>query len=67
MQDSNGPENKKEQDLAESNSEATSKELLSDVEGAEKDTGSSSSEPEPGPSPDGAFDESDERKDSGPM
>lgn len=67
MQDSTGPENKKERDVAGSNSEATSKELLSDVEDVEKNTGSSSSELDPGPSPDGAFDERDESKDAGPM
>ena len=67
MQDSTGPDYKKERDVTESDSEATSKELLSDVEDAEKDTGSSSSEVDPGPSPDGAFDESDESKDAGPM
>lgn len=67
MQDSNEPEDKKDRDAAESNSEATSKKLLSDVEDAEKDTSSSSSQRDPGPSPDGAFDESNERKDAGPM
>lgn len=67
MQNSTGPNNKKEQDVAGADSKATSKELLSDVEEAEDNTASSSSEADPGPSPDGAFDESDELKDAGPM
>jgi hypothetical protein len=67
MQKSTGRENKKEHDEAGADSTATSKELLSDVEEAEETTGSSSSEVDPGPSPDGAFDESDEIKDAGPM
>jgi hypothetical protein len=46
--------------------EATSKETLRDLED-EEDVGSGSIKPDPGPSPDGAFDESDEIKDAGPM
>lgn len=60
MQESTGRENKKEQDAEESDSEATSKELLSDIEETEEGDGSSNSEPDPGPSPDGAVDESDD-------
>ena len=67
MQDSTGPDNKKDHDITESDSEATSKELLSELEEAEKDTGSSTAEVDPGPSPDGAFDESKENKDARPM
>ena len=46
---------------------ATSKETLSDVEKNEADTGASSSELDPGPSPDGEIDESDENNDRGSM
>ena len=67
MQESTGRENKKEQDAEEADSEATSKELLSDIEESKEEAGSSSSELDPGPSPDGAFDESDDRKGAGPM
>ncbi|MBA2704522.1 MAG: hypothetical protein H0U60_11795 [Blastocatellia bacterium] len=67
MQDSTGRESKNEPDAAGSDSDATSKELLSDVEEIEEDTGSISSEADPGPSPDGGFDESDETKDAGPI
>ena len=65
MQESTGPKNKKDNDA--SDSEATSKDQLSDIADAEKNSGSSSSEVDPGPSPDGAFDENKESKDSGPM
>jgi hypothetical protein len=61
-----GEENKTEPGGKGSDSEATSKELVSDVEDNEVDSGDSS-ELDPGPSPDGAFDESDETKDAGPM
>lgn len=72
MQESTGrelskKENDSEQDAAGADSEATSKETLSDLEKNEEDVGSSSSKPDPGPSPDGALDESDEIKDAGPM
>lgn len=67
MQESTGRENKKEQDAEESDSEATSKELLSDIEETEEGDGSSNSQPDPGPSPDGAFDESDDSNGAGPM
>ncbi len=45
-------------------SEATSKDLLRDVEENEVTTDSSGAELDPGPSPDGAFDES---KETGPI
>ena len=65
MQESTGGENKNQDTGADS--EATSKELLSDIEETEENRGASSSDLDPGPSPDGAFDESDEKKDAGPM
>ena len=65
MQESGG-ENKTERGGKGSDSEATSKETLSDVEENEVDSGDGS-ELDPGPSPDGAFDESDENKDAGPI
>ena len=43
--------------------EATSKETLQDLEEVSKDTSADTSD---GPSPDGAFDESDELKDADP-
>jgi hypothetical protein len=72
MQESTGREsskkkNESEQEVAGEDSEATSKETLSDLEESEENSGSSSSEIDPGPSPDGSFDESDELKDAGPM
>ncbi|HKO99524.1 MAG TPA: hypothetical protein VJU86_21160 [Pyrinomonadaceae bacterium] len=48
-------------------SEATSDELLSDVEEEEAEVDSGSSSPDPGPSPDGAFDEKDDVSRAGPM
>jgi hypothetical protein len=48
-------------------SEATSKETLDDLEDNEADVESGRSKPDPGPSPDGAIDESGEIKDAGPM
>lgn len=48
-------------------SEATSKEQLSDLEENEAELPSSSTSADPEPSPDGAFDESDEARDAGPM
>jgi hypothetical protein len=65
VQESTGGENKKQDKAADS--EATSKELLSDIEETEENPGASSSELDPGPSPDGALDEGDELKDAGPM
>ena len=47
--------------------EATSAETVSDLEENESSVGSATSNPDPGPSPDGAVDESDEIKDAGPM
>lgn len=54
-------------DEAESDSEATSKETLSDIEESEANVSSETSQPDPGPSPDGTFDEGGEIKDAGPM
>jgi hypothetical protein len=62
VQEATGREKTKEPD-----SDATSKETLSDVEQNEEDSGSSVSQTDRGPSPDGALDESDEIKDAGPM
>jgi hypothetical protein len=72
MQESTGRESSKkesepEQNAAGEDSEATSKETLNDLEETEEDSGSSSSATDPGPSPDGAFDEGNELKDAGPM
>jgi hypothetical protein len=53
-----------EQEAAGADSEATSKELLSEIEETEENPGAKTSD-DPGPSPDGAFDESDEKKDAG--
>jgi len=55
-----------EQNAAGADAKATSKETVSDLEEKEN-LGSSSSEADTGPSPDGAFDASDEIKDVGPM
>ena len=65
VQESTGGENKKQD--TEADSEATSKELLSDIEETEENRGANTSDLDPGPSPDGAFDESDEKKDSNPV
>jgi hypothetical protein len=65
VQESTGGEDKKQN--AEADSEATSKELLSDIEETEENRGASTSDLDPGPSPDGALDERDEIKDAGPM
>jgi hypothetical protein len=48
-------------------SDATSDETLSDIEESEKDSSSTDTGLDPGPSPDGALDEPDELKDAGPM
>ncbi len=50
-----------------SDSDATSKETLSEVRESEKDSSSSPDKSDSGLSPDGALDESDESKDAGPM
>jgi hypothetical protein len=65
VQESTGREKSEQGEGTES--EATSKELLSDVEENEANTDSSGAELDPGPSPDGAFDASDEVKDADPM
>jgi hypothetical protein len=55
------------QDLDERKSDATSDETLSDIEETEKDSASATTRQDPGPSPDGAFDEKKETDDAGPM
>ena len=57
----------KEDALEQRKSDATSDETVDDVAETEKDAGSSSAKPDPGPSPDGRLDEADELKDAGPM
>lgn len=64
--ESSGKKTDSEQDAAGADSEATSKETLSDLEQNEE-VGSSGSERDPGPSPDGELDDSDEIKDAAPM
>lgn len=49
------------------NSDATSKDRLKDIQESEQNDGSSTSDPEPVPSPDGFSDENSEAKDAGPM
>jgi hypothetical protein len=49
------------------NSDATSKETLEDLEKSESDIDPNGSVSNSGPSPDGAIDERDEIKDAGPM
>ena len=63
MQESNGRESSNETE----DSDATSKETVSDLEESEKDDGAGSAPNEPGPSPDGAFDEGDESDAAGPV
>jgi hypothetical protein len=71
MQDSKGSEAGRqktdEQELEERKSEATSDVTLSDLEETETDSSSTDKGFDPGPSPDGTLDESDEIKDAGPM
>jgi hypothetical protein len=57
----------KEDALEQRKSEATSDETVEDVEKTGNDAGSSDSNNDPGPSPDGRLDEADELKDAGPM
>ena len=66
MQESN-KETERGENKAHVDSEATSKETLEDLEETESDVDSGSSKPDPGPSPDGAVDESGEINDAGPM
>ena len=63
MQESNGRESSNEP----KDSDATSKETVSDLEESEKDEGTGGSADDPGPSPDGAFDEGNESDAAGPM
>ena len=69
MQDSKGRDSaqEKERKLAERKSEATSDQTLHDLEETETDSSSNDTGLDPGPSPDGMLDESDEIKDAGPM
>jgi hypothetical protein len=64
MQDS---KNRKPNDANAAGSDATSKETLEDLENNEEVSDSENSAHDPGPSPDGALDEPDEIKDTGPM
>jgi hypothetical protein len=57
---------RKENAFEQRKSDATSDETVSDVEESEKNS-SASDDRDPGPSPDGRLDESDELKDAGPM
>ena len=65
--ESSEQKNDSEQGTTAKEPEATSAETVSDLEENEAGVGSTTSEPDPGPSPDGAVDESDEIKDAGPM
>ena len=56
-----------DQKLEERKSDATSDKTLSELEESEPVTSGDSIQGEPGPSPDGAVDETDELKDAGPM
>ena len=59
--------NEGKKDSAIQDSDATSKETLSEIQEREKQSGSDSGESNPGPSPNGALDEPGEIKDAGPM
>jgi len=63
----NARKDNSDEQLEERQSEATSDETVSDLDEAEKDLSSTDTGDDPGPSPDGALDESDEAKDAGPM
>ena len=67
MQESSKKEDVGGKGTSEVDSEATSKETVGDLEETEADVDSGSSKPDPGPSPDGAIDESREINDAGPM
>jgi hypothetical protein len=67
MQESSKKEDGGRQDATGTDSEATNKETLADIEEKEAHVDSGGSKSDPGPSPDGALDESDEIKDAGPM
>ncbi|MDQ5845047.1 MAG: hypothetical protein M3539_07085 [Acidobacteriota bacterium] len=70
MQDSNSKRadaDKSREEFEERKSEATSDKTLADVTDMESDTDSIDADQDPGPSPDGALDESNEIKDAGPM
>jgi len=59
-------QNSGDTELEKRQAEATSDETVSDIAAAEEESGSSGSE-DKAPSPDGAFDESDDTKDAGPV
>jgi hypothetical protein len=59
--------NESEKDPAGTDSTATSKETLQDLEETQENISSSGSDPDSGPSPDGLLDEPNEIKDAGPM
>lgn len=68
MPESSGRENNKEKDPTGIDSEATSKQTVSDLEENEEDVASGASDLDRGPSPDGDLDESrDKSNDAGPM
>jgi hypothetical protein len=67
MQESSKKKDEGREGASEVDSEATSKETLKDLEDSEAASSADDSDLDPGPSPDGAFDESDETKDAGPM
>jgi len=60
-------ERERKPDPAGTDSEATSKETLSDLEHNEDNVGSGSSTSESGPSPDGTVNERNENNDAGPI
>jgi hypothetical protein len=67
MQESSNKEDEGRERKTEVDPEATSKDTVDDLEEIEAAVNSGSSKPDPGPSPDGAIDESGEIKDAGPM
>lgn len=66
MADLTGREKDNQEPAQKPDSDATSKDTLSDVREGEK-VSSGSEKPDSGPAPDGSFDEDDELKDAGPM
>ena len=67
MQESSKTNDEDREGTSNVDSDATSKETVGDLEDNESDVDSGSSQPDPGPSPDGAIDESGEINDAGPM
>ena len=66
-ENSNAETSERSMKVEERKSEATSDETLSELQETETDSSSTDTGHDPGPSPDGALDESDEIKDAGPM